>query len=265
MSGDTELIREMNGAIGAGDMRAFAARVHPEVVWEHNLGAGSPEEGTYRGRESVVALLERILEPWEYMRPEPREIRDVGGGRYLVRGDLHSKHSTSATEVVTPYVQQVEIRAGMLAKGRITTGTDRLPESDKIASLRRFLAAFNSRDIDSVAGELDPDVELHEWPEAPGSQSYRGPDGVRRAIDSWFETWEWMRVEVEDIVEVGDHVLFTLHQRAKGKGSEAEVEVRSFNVYTFRDGKVTRIQLFIERDRALAAAGLTPDYEEEKR
>jgi len=54
-------------------------------------------------------------------------------------------------------------------------------------------------------------------------------------------------------------VLVVLDQRAKGKGSEVEVEIRSYNVYAFRDGKVSRIQLYTEREPALEAAGLTQE------
>jgi ketosteroid isomerase-like protein len=136
--------------------------------------------------------------------------------------------------------------------------------SENVVSVRRFVDAFNRLDLESVVGDLHPEAELHEWPEAPGARSYRGAAGVRAAIDAWFETWEWMRVEIEDIVDLDDHVLVTLRQRAKGKSSEAEVETRSFNVYTFRDGKVTGIRLFLERERALEAAGMAPDYQEEK-
>jgi ketosteroid isomerase-like protein len=130
---------------------------------------------------------------------------------------------------------------------------------------RHLLDAFNRLDVDSVAGDFDAEVELHEWPTAPGAEIYRGIDGVRLALDSWFEIWEWMQVEIVDLVDAGDRVLVTLDQRAKGKGSEAEVEIRSFNVYTFREGKVIRMELFTEREPALDAAGLTGRYQEERR
>jgi ketosteroid isomerase-like protein len=73
-----------------------------------------------------------------------------------------------------------------------------------------------------------------------------------------------MHLDIAEIVDAGDHVLVSLDQRARGSGSGIEVEITSHNVYTFRDGKVTRVQLFIEREPALAAAGLTPNYQEEK-
>jgi ketosteroid isomerase-like protein len=136
--------------------------------------------------------------------------------------------------------------------------------SENFGIIHDWIEAFNRRDFDAAVDTLDPEAELHEWPTAPGARTYHGHDGARQAIESWFEAWEWMQVEVEDIVDVGDRVFVTLHQRAKGKGSAVEVEMRSFNVYTFRDGLVTRMELFTEREPAIAAAGLTPDLEEEK-
>ncbi len=130
-------------------------------------------------------------------------------------------------------------------------------ESDKAALVRRFADAFNRLDLDLVVSQLDPEVELHEWPTAPGAQTYHGHGGVRQALSSWFESWQWMQIEILDIVEVDDRSLVTAHQRAKGKGSQVEVEIRSFMVYTFKAGKVVRIQLFTEREPALRAAGLS--------
>ena len=140
-----------------------------------------------------------------------------------------------------------------------------MAESDNVAAVRRFVDAFNRRDISRELSHVDPDVVLDEWQEAPGARSYHGPEGVQAALDSWFETWEWMHVEIEELREAGDRVFFSLHQRAKGRGSGIEVEIKSWNVYTFRDGKLARIQLFLEPEPALEAAGLTLNHEEEKR
>lgn len=140
-----------------------------------------------------------------------------------------------------------------------------MSDSGNIAAVRRYVDAFNRLDLDAATVGLDPAIELREWPEAPGSQAYHGVDGVRRAFDTWFETWEWMKLEIEDIRAAGDRVLFTLHQRAKGRTSAVEVEIRTHNVYTFRDGLLTLAELFTNRESALEAAGFTPNYEEEKR
>jgi ketosteroid isomerase-like protein len=121
VSSDEDVIRQVADAVENRDLRAVSERMHPDVVWEHNIGAGTPEEGVYRGREKVSKLFERILEPWEYIRIVPQEIRTVGPGEYTVRGELHAKHRTTDREVVTPYEQQVEIDEGLLVKARMIT------------------------------------------------------------------------------------------------------------------------------------------------
>jgi ketosteroid isomerase-like protein len=170
---------------------------------------------------------------------------------------------TSATEIVSPYEQRFEIRDGLLVKGQMrssplnaSSGPRLAGESENATIVRRFVDAFNRADFDAALRDVDPDIELDEWPVAPGAQSYRGHEGVRRALDTWFESWEWMRVEVEGIVEVDDRLLLTLHQRARGRESAVEVEIQTFNVYTFRDRRIVRMQLFTERAPALEAAGM---------
>ena len=137
--------------------------------------------------------------------------------------------------------------------------------SENVAVVRRYIEDFNRRDFASLIADTDPAVELSEWPEAPGAQTYHGPDGLRQAFEKWFESWEWMHLDIAEIIDAGSHVLVGLNQRARGSGSGVEVEITSHNVYTFRDGKVTRVQLFIDSVPALEAAGLTPHNQEEKR
>jgi ketosteroid isomerase-like protein len=139
-----------------------------------------------------------------------------------------------------------------------------MPPESNLAALKNFVEAFNRRDVDAMVADLDPGVELHEWPEAPGAQSFRGPEGARRAMEGWFEAWEWMQVEITDVQESEDRVLVTLHQRAKGRGSEIELDIETYNVYSFDDGKVTRIELFLNRDDALEAAAMTANLEENR-
>jgi ketosteroid isomerase-like protein len=137
--------------------------------------------------------------------------------------------------------------------------------SAKTVIIYSWTEAFNRGDFEAAIDALDPEVELSEWPTGPGAQTYHGHDGVRQALQSWFEAWEWMHVEIEDILESGDQVLVTSRQHARGRGSAVEVEIRSFNVYTFRDARIIRAQLFTEREPAFEAAGIHEGVGEEKR
>jgi ketosteroid isomerase-like protein len=119
---EIDSMRKVNEAVSNGDVQGTSRLLHPDVVWEHNLGVGSPEEGVYRGREAVTRLFERILEPWEYLVPEPDHVRALGDGRLVVTGSLRAKHSTSETVIVVQYEQRLEVRDGLLVRGRMTTG-----------------------------------------------------------------------------------------------------------------------------------------------
>jgi len=47
-----------------------------------------------------------------------------------------------------------------------------------------------------------------------------------------------------------------LHEFRRGKGSGVEMETDTAMVYEVRDGRVVRIQGYMDRDEALEAAGL---------
>jgi ketosteroid isomerase-like protein len=120
---DLDRIRELNDVVAGGDVRGFTEHMHPDAVWEHNPGTGSPEEGVYEGREPIGQLFERILEGWEYMRPTPTEIRELEPGVYRVRGELHCKLPDTENEIVEPYEQRVEMRDGRMARCRMVVGS----------------------------------------------------------------------------------------------------------------------------------------------
>ena len=88
--------------------------------------------------------------------------------------------------------------------------------SENVATVRRYVDAFNRRDFDSLIADTDPAVELREWPEAPGAQTYHGPDGFARHSRSGSRRWEWMQLEIEDIIDAGDRVLFSLISAPEG-------------------------------------------------
>ena len=59
------------------------------------------------------------------------------------------------------------------------------------------------------------------------------------------------------MIDAGDLVFAGIIQRGRPRGSEAVVEERSWQVTTFRDGVVTRVEAFLDRAQALEAAGLS--------
>jgi len=122
LGAETRLLQDYGAAVEAGQFDRIREMLHPDAVWEHNLGSGSPEEGVYEGRDRIAVLFQRIVEVWEYLRPTARDVVPIEGDGYRVRGELHSKHRFTAAEVVTPYEQQIEVRDGLLFRARMSIG-----------------------------------------------------------------------------------------------------------------------------------------------
>ena len=88
----------------------------------------------------------------------------------------------------------------------------------------------------------------------PGTR--RGAAGFNDAIRSVFTAWDEVRFERERVIETGDDVvvLGVLHGRVHGPGME--IDSPHGQIWTFRDGRVIRMQWFNTHDEALEAAGL---------
>jgi ketosteroid isomerase-like protein len=70
------------------------------------------------------------------------------------------------------------------------------------------------------------------------------------------EAWEERRLEPEEFIDAGDDVVVLLHEYRRGRGSGVELESDTAVVFAVRDGRVIRIQGYMDRDAALEAAGL---------
>jgi ketosteroid isomerase-like protein len=84
-----------------------------------------------------------------------------------------------------------------------------------------------------------------------------GLDSIRDNFERWAGAWENLDVTAEKFVDAGDRVLVTMRHRGRGRTSGVEVDARFFVVYTLREGKVSRVDEYTEREEALEAAGLS--------
>ena len=112
----------------------------------------------------------------------------------------------------------------------------------------------------ALAPFLDPQVEWFWPPELRsivGREVYRGREGVEEATRDWFQAWEHYTLDAEDLVDAGDSVVVLSHGRGRAKLGGADVEARGAEVWTFRDGKIMRMQGYGDRPEALEAAGLS--------
>ncbi|MEK6272937.1 MAG: nuclear transport factor 2 family protein [Actinomycetota bacterium] len=83
-----------------------------------------------------------------------------------------------------------------------------------------------------------------------------GSEEVRRFFEDQFEPFDEVGVVPEEFFERGDQIAVFVLTRLRPTGSSAVVENRIGHLWTMREGKATRLQVFPKREEALEAAGL---------
>ncbi len=86
---------------------------------------------------------------------------------------------------------------------------------------------------------------------------FRGHEELAHAWDLFHEAFADSRQEIGELTDAGDHVLAVVHWTVRGQASDVEVTFDLFEDYEFRGDKVSRMRFFLEREEALAAAGLS--------
>lgn len=118
-------------------------------------------------------------------------------------------------------------------------------------------AVFSEATMQDV---LDPEFELYPDPDAYWvgvNETYRGYEGLAAYMQAIYDAFEDYTPEIERFVPVGDKVVTLAIEHGTGRGSGAVVEHRrTAHVWTMRDGRPVRLDLYLDRQRALAAVGL---------
>jgi ketosteroid isomerase-like protein len=118
-------------------------------------------------------------------------------------------------------------------------------------------------EYDGVGGRVeaeaifDPQVVMNPIHEGLDEEPAYGPDAMRDDWKRWASAFEELNVTFEEIIDAGDQVLVVAHHHGRGRKSGVIVDARYYEVYTLRDGKVSRVDEYSERDEALEAAGLS--------
>jgi ketosteroid isomerase-like protein len=108
---------------------------------------------------------------------------------------------------------------------------------------------------ESVSSELVWDMsKFGGWPEQP---VYEGIEEARRFLREWTAEFDDWAIEVEAIHDGGgETVVGVLRQRARSKSSGLPVDMLLAQVFTIRDGKEVRMEMYSDPAEALKAVGL---------
>jgi ketosteroid isomerase-like protein len=125
--------------------------------------------------------------------------------------------------------------------------------AEALEVVRQGYEAFSRSDFGWMIQNCTPDVVIVQPPERPSAKTYRGRTEFRAAFTEWPSQWDEFDLELVDLVELNDHQVLGSCRQHMRRG-DLDVDQERFDLFTLRDGKVARLELFHSLDAARAAA-----------
>ena len=128
---------------------------------------------------------------------------------------------------------------------------------ENVEIVRSLFAAFG-RGLDAAAEYWHPEIEWRAIEGAPDDVgTMHGRDAVRNYYEQWYETFDGLRAQPDELTDAGDQVIAAVHVTGRMKESDAEIDMRLGIVYTLEEGKIVRGGEYATHQEAFQAAGLS--------
>jgi ketosteroid isomerase-like protein len=111
---------------------------------------------------------------------------------------------------------------------------------ENVELVRRAYDAWNAGNFDAASELLSPEMEWQMPPNLPESDTWRS------------------KAEVQDLIDAGDRVVALVRFRGRSAVTELELQGVSVDaaVWTVRDGKLAKVEMYGGTEAALEAVGL---------
>ena len=124
----------------------------------------------------------------------------------------------------------------------VRRGYERFVQEGSVLQLEEATADF-AWDMTNFSG----------WPEQP---VYEGLEGMEAFLSEWTDPWEGWRLEIESLHDGGDKVVAVMRQHGRSKLTGMPLDMQFAQVWTFRDGLRSRMEMYSDVDQALCDAGV---------
>jgi ketosteroid isomerase-like protein len=152
--------------------------------------------------------------------------------------------------------------AGVLAKLPDRPVCDACSVPSANLDLVRSIFADWERGDFSSAQWAHPEIEF-AFIDGPSPGSWKGVAGMAEANRNFLDAWADLRQEAEEYRELDDERVLVLHRfvgRGKRSGlSVAQMQGAGAAMFQIRDGRVTGLVHYFDRERALADLGVAPE------
>ena len=145
-----------------------------------------------------------------------------------------------------------------LARGLYAAGVDLAAVFADPKALAAFRAGFEPLVHPEFETVVDPDFRMLAGDPADASREtpYYGFEGFAEGFGDWLSGWESWTVVPLEFIDAGEaRVVVELDITGRSRAQGVELTSRGANVVTFRDGRLTRLELFLRFEDALKVVG----------
>jgi ketosteroid isomerase-like protein len=126
---------------------------------------------------------------------------------------------------------------------------------ENVEIVRRVYELAEAQGVEGLLELATDDVVWISDPHFPGGGRHAGKENVQRWLGQlWI--YEQVSIDVEEIIDLDDMALAITRFHGVSAGAPP-VDWPWCHLFAFRDGRVSRLQSFLDRAEALEAAGLT--------
>jgi ketosteroid isomerase-like protein len=260
---------------------ALWAEMAPDCeMHDHDL----PDAVTYRGHEGWREWRSHFSEAWDSDALELEEYIDAGDGRVVLLARLSARGKGSGVEVERREGIMWTIRDGKTVRIDYYSSPDEALEAAGVEEHAVSADAARASNVELVrrlyesggpfslplgpdaervlfdrlfAEYYDEQVEVRMPPDYPeGEQVLYGRQGMSRLLAMLRDSWTEWRFEAERFIDAVDRVIVFIRVVARGGASGLVTERETAHVWSFRNGRLSVIQIYRDREEALEAAGL---------
>src|SRR5215211_5311589 len=127
---------------------------------------------------------------------------------------------------------------------------------ENVAIVRRGFQAWEQGDLEAHLRLFHEDVVCCRVAPLIDPKTYAGLQGYLEFAGEWLGPYEEFRFQPNEYIDAGDKVLVEVPQEGRLAGSDQVMKGTFWFLLTIHDGRVSRFEIYGERNQALEAAGL---------
>jgi ketosteroid isomerase-like protein len=125
---------------------------------------------------------------------------------------------------------------------------------ENVDLVQATIAAYFSGDESALHRAAHTDIVVTTRPDQPDARDHHGTAGLIEFLGEWAETWEEYSFEVLRVWDEQDRVYLTARQSGHGKRSGIPIDDEVTFVFSIREDRIARLQMFATEQEALSSA-----------